>query len=429
MADNVDVTEGAGKTIATDDVGGAQYQRVKLDFGTDGAAAPALAGAGAVATGVQRVTLASDDPAVALLTTIDADTGAIKTAAELLDNAVDGNYLNVNVNAAGTDLSMNAGVLTAQTQRVTIATDDEVNNLLGTIDADTGAIKTAVELLDNAVDGAYLNVNCNIAGTDFVGGAGVNAAGVQRVTIATDDECNNFLGTIDADTGAIKTAVELLDNAVDGAYLNVNMNIAGTDVSANAGVLDAQTQRVTIATDDEVNNLLGTIDADTGAIKTAVEIMDDWDAVHDSAASSDGPQMMAAYDATKPTAVADGDAVRVLSDEYGRLLSGVEKTRWQAVFDSANATAEANVVHASAASTIVVVQSYVISSDVEGWIKLQDEDSTALTGKFWLKAGGGVAITLPDKAPIVLGVDKDLEVIAEAAGNVSVSATGYTIPG
>lgn len=165
------------------------------------------------------------------------------------------------------------------------------------------------------------------------------------------------------------------------------------------------------------------------AIETAVQIMDDWDATHDSAVSADGPQLMAAYDSTKPTAVADGDAVRTLADEYGRLLAGVEPTRFQAVFDSANATAEANAVKASAASTIIVVQSYIISSDVEGWIKLQQEDSTALTGKFWLKAGGGVAITLPDKAPIVLGVDSDLEVICEAVGDVSVSVTGYTIPG
>jgi hypothetical protein len=36
-----------------------------------------VGGAGAVAAGVQRVTLASDDPAVALLTTIDADTSRI----------------------------------------------------------------------------------------------------------------------------------------------------------------------------------------------------------------------------------------------------------------------------------------------------------------------------------------------------------------
>jgi hypothetical protein len=38
MADNVAVTEGSGKTIATDDVGGFQYQRIKIDNGADGVA-------------------------------------------------------------------------------------------------------------------------------------------------------------------------------------------------------------------------------------------------------------------------------------------------------------------------------------------------------------------------------------------------------
>src|SRR5689334_5561236 len=36
MADNVNVTEGSGKIIATDDVGGVQYQRVKVTWGPDG---------------------------------------------------------------------------------------------------------------------------------------------------------------------------------------------------------------------------------------------------------------------------------------------------------------------------------------------------------------------------------------------------------
>lgn len=38
MSDNVDVTPGVGKTIATDDVGGVQYQRVKATWGPDGTA-------------------------------------------------------------------------------------------------------------------------------------------------------------------------------------------------------------------------------------------------------------------------------------------------------------------------------------------------------------------------------------------------------
>jgi hypothetical protein len=67
MADNVAITPGSGATIAADDVGSVLYQRVKLGLGADGAATDALGGAGAVAAGVQRVTLASDDPAVVAL--------------------------------------------------------------------------------------------------------------------------------------------------------------------------------------------------------------------------------------------------------------------------------------------------------------------------------------------------------------------------
>lgn len=37
MADNVPITPGSGAQIATDDVGGVHYQRVKLDIGGDGA--------------------------------------------------------------------------------------------------------------------------------------------------------------------------------------------------------------------------------------------------------------------------------------------------------------------------------------------------------------------------------------------------------
>src|SRR5882672_715464 len=40
MVANIDVTPGAGKTVATDDVGGAQYQRVKLDIGGTGLTVP-----------------------------------------------------------------------------------------------------------------------------------------------------------------------------------------------------------------------------------------------------------------------------------------------------------------------------------------------------------------------------------------------------
>ncbi|TIX27291.1 hypothetical protein [Mesorhizobium sp.] len=69
MADNVNVTEGTGTVVAADDIAGVKHQRVKMSLGADGSATDALGGAGVVAAGVQRVTLASDDPAVAALGT------------------------------------------------------------------------------------------------------------------------------------------------------------------------------------------------------------------------------------------------------------------------------------------------------------------------------------------------------------------------
>ena len=99
-----------------------------------------------------------------------------------------------------------------------------------------------------------------------------NSGGIEVVQDTAAD-----LNCTEASAAAIKTAVELLDNAVDGNYLNANLNLAGTDVTANAGAVAAGTPRVTLASDDPAVAKLGTIDADTGAIKAAVEVMDDWD--------------------------------------------------------------------------------------------------------------------------------------------------------
>lgn len=78
MADNVDVTPGVGATIATDDVGGAQYQRVKLDIGGNGVSSPVIAGnplpvANDTATAWAAVTAAKTDTSD---TAIKASAGA-----------------------------------------------------------------------------------------------------------------------------------------------------------------------------------------------------------------------------------------------------------------------------------------------------------------------------------------------------------------
>jgi len=89
-----------------------------------------------------------------------------------------------------------------------LAKNTEIDTVLDNIKVDTEAIETAVELLDNAVDGNYLNVNANIAGTDIVGGAGAVASGVQRVTLASDDPAVTDLAAIEVLLTAAITAVD-----------------------------------------------------------------------------------------------------------------------------------------------------------------------------------------------------------------------------
>jgi hypothetical protein len=191
-----------------DDWDDSNYANVNVNIaGTD-----IVGGAGAVASGVQRVTLASDDPAVVSLGS--------------LDNAVDGNYLNVNANIAGTDMIGGAGAVASGVQRVTLASDDPAVVSLGS--------------LDNAVDGNYLNVNANIAGTDFVGGAGAVASGVQRVTLASDDPGVAHLGNLFYETALAVTPSDGSDLTGEpffavyvgtGGDLKVDMSDGGSAVT------------------------------------------------------------------------------------------------------------------------------------------------------------------------------------------------------
>lgn len=86
MADNVAITPGTGATVAADDIGGGVLaQRVKLVLGPDGTGNDALAGSGVNGTGVQRVSLATDDAMpVAVGAQADAAAAADNSTASLI---------------------------------------------------------------------------------------------------------------------------------------------------------------------------------------------------------------------------------------------------------------------------------------------------------------------------------------------------------
>ena len=134
----------------------------------------------------------------------------------------------------------------------------------GATAANQATIITALQLLDNAVDGNYLNVNANIAGTDFVGGAGAVASGVQRVTLASDDPAVTDLA-----------AIEVLLTAANVDHAANEVLLTGIDADTNAIKTDMAAIEVllTAANVDHAANeaLLTTIDSDTNDIKTATE--------------------------------------------------------------------------------------------------------------------------------------------------------------
>ena len=107
MADNIAITEGSGKTVKTDDVGGVQYQVVKLDVGGDGLSSPVTD----ISTSAKQDTIIGHvDGIEGLLTTIDADTSSLAGAIAGTEVQVDVvGALPAGTNAIG-KLAANSGV-------------------------------------------------------------------------------------------------------------------------------------------------------------------------------------------------------------------------------------------------------------------------------------------------------------------------------
>jgi hypothetical protein len=262
-------------------------------------------------------------------------------------------------------------VAASQTIGVTQATAGNLNMT----EASASAIKTAVEALDNAVDGNYLNTNMNVAGTDVAAGTGTQNAQTLRVVLATDQaQLTNKLLVTEDSASAIKTAVEIMDDWDDSNYCNVNNNIAGTDIVGGAGAVAAGVQRVTLASDDPA--------------VTSLAILDDWDS---------------------------GDTCKVTIQNTSIIGTGspvIDTFSHVAI----NLTTGADqVLVASSASHQIWVYGYGFTcGDADGQtVSLQDEDNAALTGIMEFMRYGGISVP-PNgnfSMPLFkLGTDKDLEI-------------------
>ncbi len=313
MSDNTQLEAAVipGDILATDDVAGVKFQRVKLALGADGAHDLDVdSGQQAMASSVP-VVIASDQTVIPVSDnggslTID---GAVDTelpaAAALADNTANptapavGAFPHLWDGAAWDRMPGNSasGVLVqgAVTVSGTVSVTEPVS-----VDDNGGSLT-----IDNAelvaiaasVDGVEASLTTLIGHVDGVEG--------QLTTITGHvDGVEGLLTTIDGDTGNIATATaaiqvsgEIIDDWDEADRCKVNPIVGQAGVQAGAGAVSATTQRVVLATDDLSTVSLALLDdvvkTDDAAFTPAVDKV---------------AMVGATFDDAAPDSVNEGDA-------------------------------------------------------------------------------------------------------------------------
>lgn len=459
MADNVTLNSGTGgATAAADDIGGVHYQRVKISLGADGSAVDAIAGAGAVGTGVQRVTLASDDPAVAALENMDG-TVALESSLSALAGDV-GDTADAAATAGGT------GTLHAKQRLMTSQLD---------------SIKTAVETLDNTVSGSEMQVDVVAAlpaGTNNIGdvdvlsivpGTGATNLGkaIDTATGATDtgvlalatrDDALGALTPIEGDNvalrtdanGALWTHDDALDAALSGSELQVDVVAslpAGTNaigkLAANSGVDIGDVDILSIAAGD---NNIGNVDIVSGTITTVTTVstvsalgtgttgpMKAEDVAH-STGDMGIPAWGVRQDSPNAAAAASNDYHYLATDMVGGIRTALYETDFAVLgtkhvkkyYTNAGAVTD-GIVWSPAAGTRWYVTDIFINTSAAATITLEDDLAAgdAAVWKAELAANSGWSHHFG--TPLFSGEDAADLIITTSAGNVYVTVTGYEI--
>jgi len=156
---------------------------------------------------------------------------------------------------------------------------------LNVTEANSNAIKTAVELIDNAISGSEMQVDVvaslpagdnNIGNVDIASAipSGTNIIGSVKISdgneTANVDSFNN-LNVVETNSTAIKTAVETIDNAIDGTEMQVDVVASlpvGTNTIGNVKLTDG-TETASV----DSNNRLEVAEENSSSIKTAVETL------------------------------------------------------------------------------------------------------------------------------------------------------------
>ena len=360
-------------------------------------------GAGAVGVGVQRMTLASDDPAVAAL--------------QIIDNIVSGTGVNISqINAVAP--SMGNGAAGTGVLRVTMANDSTGIISLTTSTASIGKLAANAGVTIGAVEiaaaqtlatvttvGTVSSVSAVIAGTGATnlgkavdGIAGATDTGVAALVVR--DDALTTLTPIDGDYTTLRV------DSTGAVWVNLGgLNIYTTDAVAPA----SPTGIVSLVQRDDALSALTPVDGDwagplrvssTGALWTR-----DVSVLADDAAFTPGTSfvmpMGCQADETAADSVDEGDVgcPRMTLDRKVRTIAELDSTTIKAgassrtpVFVLVNAsTAGDNTLVAALGGSlkIRVLQLFLVASGGANTLRFESAASgTALTGQMDIVADG-----------------------------------------
>lgn len=354
----------------------------------------------AAAVTVQQATAGS-------LNMTEANSGAIKTAVESLATTVSGGSLKVDIQDSSVSVTGTVGVTGVST-----LTEQQTQTTA------LGDIRTAVQLIDDSVlaqNAATTSVKALMLGVkDNSGNAQLltlNASGNLPVTfsntsIQVSQASAASLNMTEASGAAIKTAVELIDDAIVTAGAT-----AGSAKVIMAGYRDSTGNATSVQLDASGNvpvsfsaggmtvsqstaSSLNMTEVNSGAIKTAVELIDNAVYTDGTGTVTAGLAVMGIDDTNKPQALSVNDAGRLQVD----IISGGSSSEVAPTGISSEAVTYASV---SAGGS-------------------QNLDTAAINGTRYL-AGVDVTSSVPFKAvvkTVLNGVETTKTVLFGRAGEV-----------
>jgi hypothetical protein len=342
-------------------------------------------------------TLAEQQSQTTHLATIAGDTTSIQTAVEILDNAISGNEMQVDVITMPTTTV--TGTVTADLSATDNAVLDTIDAVLDTIAAKDFATQTTL---------AAMNAKM-VTGTDIGDVTINNSTGAAAVNIQDGGNTITVDGAVsvtNAGTFAVQAAATL---AAETTKVIGTVNIAAAQtlstvttvgaVTAITNALPAGTNAIgKLAANSGVD--IGDVDVTsiTGVTMSNAAIQSTGDEAHDAVDA--GNPMKIGGRAQEPTAapdeVADNDRVDTLHDRVGRIAVYQGYPRWYAAINAATSGNNTIKAAAGAGKKIVVTSVSVIS---DGTVDIRWEsgaDGTALSGQMPLLVNTGYSASDPN---------------------------------